>query len=288
MTIFVILHYLALQSTVSEIDHILYNLDGNKKIIVIDNGSPNGSGVKLRDKYGNNNNVHVILNPSNVGFAQGMNIGYKAALQLSPQFIVLLNNDIEFLQNNFIDRVNQSYQRQQFAVLGPDVEVPETHVHQNPKKISSYTVPEVTKINVRNKKIMNLGPELFAIRAKMKSIPILKKIVLKLRGKKKDFKKNNLNNIVLHGSILIFSKDFFQKFDEPFVPETFFYFETEILDRRLKEKRLISKYDSSIKVFHHQSSSTKQSFSSLVDRQRFQTSNMVKSTGVFLKLFRGK
>lgn len=285
MTVFVILHYLILENTISEVNHVLFDLSGEKKIIIVDNGSPNGSGKILKEKYRNNSLVEVIVNSVNLGFAEGMNIGYKRAKKYDPEFIVLLNNDIEFEQSNFISLVKKSYKEESFAVLGPSVFVPESHQYQNPKKYTQYNVSEVQKIHDKNLKIWNLPKPIFRLRAALKKFKTLKKIIIKRNKQNKVEEKSVITNVVLHGSILVFSKEFIRAFDFPFSVRTFFYFETEILDRVIREKKLTSKYDPSIKVLHHKSSSTRESFSSAAQQLRFQVKNMIKSTEIFLEMF---
>lgn len=286
-TVFVILHYVTVQNTISEVEHIFKDLNGCKKIIIVDNGSPNNSGKILATKYKLNPFVQVILNSQNEGFAKGMNLGYKNARAFKPEFIVLLNNDIEFTQKNFLNLIEESYEENKFAILGPDIIVPETNVHQNPKQKRAYTVNEVRKINSQNKKILRLPPLFFNLRAQIKQVKKIRKIVRLFRKQNIKYEKKVLKNVVLHGSFLVFSKKFIEIKSSVFDPNTFFYFETEILDKNVREMGLLSVYDPRIKVLHHQSSSTKATFKNLVQRQRFQVENMIKSTTVFLNKFEG-
>ncbi|WP_270330186.1 glycosyltransferase family 2 protein [Lapidilactobacillus dextrinicus] len=286
MVVFVILHYLSYENTESLIETILKEIIGEKRIIVVDNASPNDSGKLLKRQFYGNQNIQIILNANNLGFANAMNLGFEKAKNYHPQFIILMNNDIHLEQTDFITRIHQSYLNSPFAVLGPDVYVPETRMHQNPKQIEAYTAEQVQMILDYNKSLITLPRFLFIGRAYLKQSKILKRIVFKIRNrKKKDPKLIAQNNIVLHGSILIFSNDFIETGLQPFVPETFFYFETEILDRILRNKKMISKFDPSIKVIHHQSSATRQNFSDLYELQNFQVMNMIKSTTVFLNMF---
>lgn len=62
----------------------------NYEIIVVDNGSIDGSGKKLDEKY---SEVTVLFNESNLGFAAGVNKGIKNALEEGFEYIFLLNND---------------------------------------------------------------------------------------------------------------------------------------------------------------------------------------------------
>lgn len=287
MFVFVILHYQSLDETILETRHIIEGIHGNNKVIIVDNASPNGSGKKLNEIFSKNKNVTVILNDSNTGYARGNNLGIKVALEMySPDYIVLANNDIEFKQKNFLELVQKSFQKQEFDLLGPDIFVPETEIHQNPKKSISYTVEQVEKINRHAKKLLNQNTLVFNFRAHLKRITRLRKFVMQRRKNTDQKVDTEQLDIVLHGSFLVFSRQFFDKLLVPFDEKTFFYFETEILDRKMKELNMIAKYDPNIIVYHHQNTSTRQSFKSAKSQQKFQLVNMIKSTQRFIDLFR--
>ncbi|WP_164508191.1 glycosyltransferase [Lapidilactobacillus wuchangensis] len=276
---------MSLKNTRSEITYILTKLEGNKRIVIVDNASSNGSGMALNKQYADNPLIDVIINDRNLGFAKGMNIGYRRAAQYNPEFIVTMNNDLEFTQKNFIPLIYDSYLKFKFDVLGPSIFVPETKIHQNPKKRSAYTVQDVQIIHDKNVRILNSPKWLFSLRARIKKVNVLKKIVLDVRNRKNHDNNHMLKNVVLHGSMLIFSKTFIQNGIAPFAPDTFFYFETEILDKMIRKNGMISKFEPSIKMIHHQSSSTRETFDDAIKQQQFQVKNMIKSTNVFLQLF---
>lgn len=60
------------------------------QIIVVDNGSTDGSPVAIRQCFPH---VTVLENSDNLGFAEGNNVGIRHALQGSADYIMLLNND---------------------------------------------------------------------------------------------------------------------------------------------------------------------------------------------------
>lgn len=287
MIVFVILHYQSFDETVAEVMHVINDLSGKSKVVIVDNASPNGSGKKLEELFLNNKNVDVILSNNNTGYAKGNNLGIRYALEkYSPDFIILANNDIEFKQNNFLELLKESFQKKNFDILGPDIFVPETGIHQNPKQSNSYTIEQVQKINNNSRRLLNQNKLLFSFRANLKRVSKLRKFVIQKR-KATSIKRDIVQlNIVLHGSLLVFSKKFFDKMVVPFDEKTFFYFETEILDRKMKDLNMIAKYDPSMLVYHHQNTSTKQSFKNAKAQQAFQLINMIKSTQRFIDLFK--
>ena len=120
MVCFVVLHYMVVEETKKCIESI-QRINGEKKIIIVDNASKNDSGLEIQQMYKNDNDIEVIINDQNLGFANGNNIGYQKALIYNPDFIVVMNNDIEITQEDFIERVNNTYNEEKFAVLGPDI-----------------------------------------------------------------------------------------------------------------------------------------------------------------------
>jgi GT2 family glycosyltransferase len=62
----------------------------NFRIVIIDNGSTDGSENLLRQKL---SDVEIIQSGENLGFAGGNNVGIRNALELKAEYIWLLNND---------------------------------------------------------------------------------------------------------------------------------------------------------------------------------------------------
>ncbi len=71
----------------------LFHLDySNFKVIFIDNASTDGSFEIVKQQY---SYVHCIRNSENVGFARGINVGIRFALDHGADFVWLMNPDAE-------------------------------------------------------------------------------------------------------------------------------------------------------------------------------------------------
>ena len=89
------------------------NLPLATEIIIVDNGSEDGSVEFLRDFSG----VRLIENGKNLGYSKAVNIGIQAALSGSD--IVLLNNDVQITEKDWLKKLQfQAYSDEKIGVAG--------------------------------------------------------------------------------------------------------------------------------------------------------------------------
>ena len=129
--VFVILHYNAIQETENCVESIEKKIDKkNYHIVIIDNASPNNSGSELKRKFCDKDNVTVILNKENLGFARGNNIGYRYAVNvLKADFICIMNNDTLIEQNDFFEVICDEYKKSNYGIMGPKIYLNEGRVN---------------------------------------------------------------------------------------------------------------------------------------------------------------
>jgi GT2 family glycosyltransferase len=92
----VLVNYNGLEFQNNCIDSINESTYKNFMIIVVDNGSSDGSVEKLKFSY---NQVEILEMKCNLGVAEGNNIGIRHALKNNCEYILLLNNDTEIEKN---------------------------------------------------------------------------------------------------------------------------------------------------------------------------------------------
>lgn len=256
--VFVILHYCAVETTMQSVDAVLTCIRyADYEIVIVDNASPDKSGERLKEKYRNEEKIHIIENQSNKGFARGNNEGLQfAKAKLGADFIICMNNDVTMLQEDFLQRVLKLYGTRKFFVLGPDI-VTHRGEHQNPHRLKTFDLRDVDRI-IRNRTII-----IWYLRTKRflrleDKIQILEKWDEKRgAGEKKNIRTDvEQQNVVLHGSCLIFSPDYIENEDEAFYPETFMWMEEEILTFLCQKKQYKTVYSPQIKVLHHEGIST--------------------------------
>lgn len=279
---FVVLHYLDLEMTKKCVDSIISNYrEYNIKVAVVDNGSGNNSGERLRDLYKDNEKVTVLINKENMGFARGNNTGYHYLRKYyKPDYVVILNNDVIINQRNFLEKVNEIYFRIRYDVLGPDIYCPFTEKHQNPSRLIPLTKEDVKELY-----------EILDERIKHYNKYYIKKVILTFtEGKKKNVNKQFIDytkeykDIVLHGACYIFSKKFIEICDTAFNPDTFLYLEEEILYLECKRRNFCMAYSPELCVKHYEDVSTKKAFRSDYKRDKMKIKNQLHSIRVLLDL----
>lgn len=250
MISFVILHYKNINETLECIKSIKKLKEQNNiSIIIVDNHTLSKNEEKNLKKYTDD----IILLKENFGFAKANNIGCKYAIEkYHPDYIAVINNDTLVLDKDFNKKIQQLYDKYHFDVFGPYIKSPGDSV--NP----FYTYDSLPMIN---KEIRKCKIGIFIYSHKM--IHNIYKNIIKIKHKiiKKE-KKIFLNgekdqlNVSLHGCFLVFSKKYYERFEDVFYNETFLYHEEEFLSDRRDNYNLIYLYSPEIKIYHKEGQST--------------------------------
>lgn len=91
------------------------------EILVVDNGSTDGSIEKIERDYANDPVVTTLRNEENYGFARGINVGIKYAIDAGAEYVFLLNNDT-VVGEECIERLLESVRhRKQIGIAGPRI-----------------------------------------------------------------------------------------------------------------------------------------------------------------------
>lgn len=282
---FVVLHYMTFEDTTECVDSILTNIQyNNYQIIIVDNGSPNNSGKLIKDKYEKNSKIKIILNKNNLGFACGNNIGFQfAKYELVSDFIIMINNDTIIKQSDFVIKIIEEYERQKFHILGPDILSTKDGVHQNPRRLTLQNEQELRKlIKLYYVKIFLNIFLLDDILEKTKK-RIFKTTWIKTGEEHTPSWKEKKENVKLHGSALIFSRDYIELY-EGLNPNTFMHSEEAIIYFIVKRDKLKTIYCPDIKILHKEDSSTDKVYNKGYKKRRFYYKNFIKSGKVLLGL----
>ena len=275
MVSFVILHYKNLKDTVECIESINKLADQDKiSIVIVDNNSLNKEEEKILRKYTDD----IIINDTNLGFAKANNIGSSYAIKkYHPDFLAVINNDIVIEQNDFIANIEKLYEQYKFDILGPKILPTETESH-NPFPVYK-TLEEVEAKIKYHKKLINI------YQSRLKRF-LLKLYVSRPKKNKDIINQNGLEdetNVGLHGCALIFSKKYYEKYNDVFFNDTFLYHEEEFLYLRSQKDNLITLYSPKIELIHKEGQSLNKEFKDDYKKLIFRNKEILKSLELLKK-----
>lgn len=275
---FIILHYQAYQETVECVESIkALDRSAEAGIIIIDNASPNGSGQLLLDKYGNNNDIRVILNNENSGFSHANNLAIEVARKLwNPEFYIVSNNDIEFTMTDILDKIEGIYGHSSFYILGPDIYAPYKGVHQSPLRLEPPSLSSINKTIVLNNLCLHLFPVCY---------PLLRMWYKKMKQPgDSPWYRDHLENVQVGGSCVVFSRKYVEERygaeEKVFWPETRFYSEEAIFTLWSRRHTAMIVYEPSIQVIHKEGAATASNPDER-NRIRFQMENILAASKVY-------
>ena len=215
-------------------------------IVIVCNPSGNDSNELLVRKFENYRNIKIIENDKNLGFTGGNNVGFKYIKKISGEIAIIMNNDMEIEDRNFLFYLEEIYSKAD--IIAPNVKNLEG-VSQNPfriKKLSKFQlIKEFIKVLILNT---------------VYRVTFIAKIYLKLNKLKQTESiiqnDRELYNIVPHGSIIIYTKRYIQNENFAFVPGPFLYGEEDLLMWYLDKNKYSTYYANKLKILHLEHIST--------------------------------
>lgn len=268
---FVILHYKDVRVTDACVRSIM-RMHGQERIrvVVVDNDvdEPEEKRRELCRRYEVNPRIHVLPVREKRGFSYANNLGYAyAKSEFVADCILVLNNDIEFTQRDFPDRLKRCLQEHPCHIIGPDVIRQGTGEHQNPMDTRLRTREEADRTIRKNRLALKYYPIAY---------PFLYHWMQKAEKKSRQRQEEQKNlfvqrqtDIVPFGACLIYTPLFVEKEEKAFEPETPFFYEEYILAHRCRQKGYQILYDPSLVVKHENGAATRKSYSTEKERIRF-------------------
>lgn len=260
MISFVILHYKNLNDTVSCIESIKeLDLQDKISIIVVDNNSLNREEEKTIRKYTND----LILLENNLGVAKAYNKGASYTRDKHhPDFICVMNNDIIIKQKEFINNIQKVYNKTKFDMLGPKIICEGDSV--NPFPVFD-TLEKISKRIERNEKLIDIYSNKF--KGALLELYLKMKYLLK-KPKKLENGKSEIENVALHGCLIIFSKKYYEKNEYLLPNDTFLFHEEEFLYFRCIQGKYKSLYSPTIEIIHKEGQALKVAQSDVIKRKK--------------------
>jgi len=97
--------YLLTRNFIESIEKINYK---NKIIVIVDDGSTDDSGIRIKEEY--KERVEVIFTKKYVEYCKGLNFGIRYAIQnFNPDFFFIVNNDTKNFSENYFDVALNSF-----------------------------------------------------------------------------------------------------------------------------------------------------------------------------------
>ena len=257
---YVVLHYQTIEETKQCVESILKVLSPEDCIVVVDNGSPNGSGIKIKELFGKVDQVEVIISEKNLGFAKGNNIGYfYAKYTHKADIIILLNNDTIIGQDDFRQKLISDYQKYKFDIAGPKILQRDGSVNTS----SPCKPVHTTYIRAKVGQIINI------VRL---AISYLDLDLLFERIENSGKSGSNCcieysEDVQISGSCIILAPNYIKMF-EGLNPDTFMYLEEIILYVRAQKYHLRIAYDPSIEIIHLEDAATNAIYSGKMRAKR--------------------
>ena len=277
--VYVILHYKTEEDTAACVRSIFAS-DSESEVVIVDNCSGNGSMEKVEETFSGMPRVHFLRNEENLGFAAGNNRGYAYARDvLHADFIAVSNNDIVVDTGQFPARVLELYDREPFHVMGPDIVSAVDGGHQNPAEESFRTAFQVRKEILRYRFLLFLSRSgIYDLMKKNRAV--------RTGSSKREIPETVTDSVMLHGSFVVFSKDFVSREQTCFREGTFLYVEEAILKRYCDSRGYRTVFDPSLRVCHKEDSATQALRLTNRERREFVYRNMIRSLSVYLEYFR--
>ncbi len=281
---FVILHYKTIDETIKCIESIESVVRYRPyDIVVVDNGSGDGTGQELVDRYCDDPLVTVLLLPENLGFARGNNAGYTYAKEhLGCSYLAMLNSDVLITQPDMCERVKASMDEHGCSVLGPKIVNPDASI------LGPHTFPGIDYLALEAKDM-----RLFLRFAKhgVDITPLIRvrgMVRARVRRTYREQAPHRLDatlchqNAVIEGCCLFFGPDYLRRFDG-LDERTFLYHEEDLLYLRLQRNGMSSCYDPSISIVHNHHATTRSLAVSELEHKVFRYTHQLRSRKVLME-----
>jgi GT2 family glycosyltransferase len=117
-TLIVVLNWNSRDMTKECIQSLLAMQGDSFKILVVDNGSRDGSVEYLRETFPQ---IDVIANGRNLGFAAGCNVGMKRAVAENFEYVLLVNNDTICDPGMLRELLKQADESRKVGIVSPKI-----------------------------------------------------------------------------------------------------------------------------------------------------------------------
>ena len=273
---YIILHYKNADVTLACLEYIFKNKSRDSAVIIVDNYSQDESLRRIKLTVGDREDTVYIENKENLGFAKGNNVGYTYAKnQLGANLIVVMNNDIMIKDCDFEKKIILDIKDNEYSIIAPQI-INGDGDYQNPFRSRPLNLMKLLR--------STLAQSIYALILQNGFLPkwLANKYISKSVSSE-ILDSEIIENIVPHGSCVIFTPKYIKNENFAFAPVTFFYGEEDILYEYAKYKKLKSAYFKNLCVYHLERQSVDAISKKQIDVLRFRATNKAKSLRTCLK-----
>ena len=249
----VILNYLNVNDTIECVDSLLQQEESSYQVVLVDNCSHNGSFEVLVEKYEQEPAIDIIQTTGNLGYAKGNNAGIVFLKEkYNIQNMLILNNDTIFTDPTYLSFLQQYPIDTSVGAIGTKI-IGKDGVNQNPR-YDSTNLKRVLKDSV----YFSLD-EFGIIKYYQKLKATIKKDTQSDISQSINQSDKKNEEYFLHGSAIFLTENYLSKANG-FYPDTFLYYEENILAIIMKKLDLKMVYDSNKEIYHKEDQSSAMSF----------------------------
>ena len=114
----IILNWNGKEDTIECLESLKHITYPNYEILLVDNGSTDGSVECFRERYPG---MEIIENEDNLGFAEGNNVGIRKAMNEGADYVLLLNNDTVVDPEFLGELVKVAEGDERIGIVGPKI-----------------------------------------------------------------------------------------------------------------------------------------------------------------------
>ena len=290
---FIVLNYNSTSETMRCIDSLQKLCYRGKDIVVVDNASDNQKEVldRIKEHCTSVENIHILKNERNLGYACGNNIGIDYARRiLKADFVCIINPDTIVNTETFVENCLELYAKYRYSICGPKI----INNGENKNPIGGYdesiwyTIHEIfTNYKIIAVKKLGLNKFNFFKRYAKKHIGVdgenSKGYYIPEDFVNSDVLINKSMKKMLSGACLVFSPAFFEEFTG-FCSKTFLYCEERILTCVCLNMGKSILYSEKIEVIHEGGKSMENTEKNRIERQIRVAKNRAKSDFVVLNI----
>lgn len=116
LVLVIVLNWNGKDTTIECLHSLERQIYPNFQVVVVDNGSTDGSQAALREAFPA---VILIENNSNLGFSEGNNVGVRFALEQGADYVLLINNDTIVDERMLTELVQVMASDDRIGAVGP-------------------------------------------------------------------------------------------------------------------------------------------------------------------------